>query len=143
MKRDIAGMTDKELIAYGIELYESNMPVAEVLELTGLTRTRLYNNLAKQGLSPNRQVSNVKAEADREIDFYKEQANEAREEIGALKYQIQRLQELVEELEDASQPKKGISKEDWFNRLGMIKTVAAPQPKSIVWSPDRSRASNK
>jgi len=143
MKRDIAGMTDKELVAYGIELYESDMPVAEVLELTGLTRTRLYNNLSKQGKSPNRQVSNVKAEADREIDFYKEQANEAREEIGALKYQIQRLQELVEELEDASQPKKGISKEDWFNRLVMIKTVAAPQPKSLVWSPDRSRASNK
>ena len=142
MKRDIAGMTDKELVDYGIELYESDMPVAEVLALTGLTRTRLYNNLSKQGKSPNRQLSNVKAEADREIDFYKEQANEAREEIGALKYQIQRLQELVEELEDASQPKKGISKEDWFNRISHIKMVSSPAPNHITWTADRRRTAN-
>lgn len=142
--KDVTQMDSKELIDHAIELYESGVDVNEVLASTGLTRTRLYNNLKKRGKSPNRQVSNVKAEADREwsakVDFYKEEFMAAREEIGALKYQLQQVVQKLEELEAASQPKKGISKEDWANRIGMIKTVAAPQPKSLVWSPDTSRA---
>ena len=142
--KDVTEMDSGELIDHAIELYESGVDVNEVLASTGLTRTRLYNNLKKRGKSPNRQVSNVKAEADREwsakVDFYKEEFMAAREEIGALKYQLQQVVQKLEELEAASQPKKGISKEDWANRIVMIKTVAAPQPKSLVWSPDTSRA---
>lgn len=144
--KDVTQMDSKELIDHAIELYESGVDVNEVLASTGLTRTRLYNNLKKRGKSPNRQVSNVKAEADREwsakVDFYKDEFMAAREEIGALKYQIQQLQQLIEELEAASQPKKGITKEDWFNRISHIKMVSSPAPNQITWTADRRRTTN-
>ena len=91
-KKNVDKMNDQELVAYAIELYDKVVPVAEIMEITGITRTRLYNNLRRRGESPNRQVSTVKAAADKQTAFYKEEADRAREEVGALKYQISLLE---------------------------------------------------
>ena len=70
------------------------------MEITGITRTRLYNNLRRRGESPNRQVSTVKAAADKQTAFYKEEADRAREEVGALKYQNSLLEAKLEKSEE-------------------------------------------
>ena len=101
-KKNVDKMNDQELVAYAIELYDKVVPVAEIMEITGITRTRLYNNLRRRGESPNRQVSTVKAAADKQTAFYKEEADRAREEVGALKYQISLLEAKIDKLSDTN-----------------------------------------
>ena len=99
-KKNVDKMNDQELVAYAIELYDKVVPVAEIMDITGITRTRLYNNLRRRGESPNRQVSTVKAAADKQTAFYKEEADRAREEVGALKYQNSLLEAKLEKSEE-------------------------------------------
>ena len=53
-----AVLHDRELVALSLALYDEQLPVADIMEKTGLSRTRLYNNLRKRGTSPNRKISN-------------------------------------------------------------------------------------
>mgnify|MGYP001378971044 CR=1 FL=1 len=94
----IRKLSQKELVAYAIELYNNDVPVADVVEATGVTRTRLYNNLAKQGLAPNRQLSSVRVESEAAEKQHKETVDSLREEIGVLKYLLREKESEVEDL---------------------------------------------
>ena len=79
-------MKHKNDIDEAIRLYREGEPVADITKKTGVTRTRLYNNLRKRGISANRQISLVKAEAERSNDFWIARYQSAREEVGKLKH---------------------------------------------------------
>ncbi len=89
-KPDLSALSDAQCLQLAINLYDEMTPVSDIMELTGVTRTRLYNNLRKRGKNPNRQSSNVKAEAEQAIQSYKNEANELREQLGVLKYLLER-----------------------------------------------------
>lgn len=137
-KKNVDKMNDQELVAYAIELYDKVVPVAEIMEITGITRTRLYNNLRRRGESPNRQVSTVKAAADKQTAFYKEEADRAREEVGALKYQISLLEAKIDKLSDTNAELNKRMK--MANAGKVVKTSTSP---SSITMPAKRRASKK
>lgn len=137
-KKNVDKMNDQELVAYAIELYDKVVPVAEIMEITGITRTRLYNNLRRRGETPNRQVSTVKAAADKQTAFYKEEADRAREEVGALKYQISLLEAKIAKLSDTNAE---LNKRMKMSNAGkVVKTSTSP---SSITMPAKRRASKK
>ena len=137
-KKNVDKMNDQELVAYAIELYDKVVPVAEIMEITGITRTRLYNNLRRRGESPNRQVSTVKAAADKQTAFYKEEADRAREEVGALKYQISLLEAKIDKLSDTNAELNKRMK--MSNADKIIKASTSP---SAITVPAKRRAAKK
>tara|TARA_Y100000996_G_scaffold322142_1_gene258190 strand:- start:117 stop:536 length:420 start_codon:yes stop_codon:yes gene_type:complete len=137
-KKNVDKMNDQELVAYAIELYDKVVPVAEIMEITGITRTRLYNNLRRRGETPNRQVSTVKAAADKQTAFYKEEADRAREEVGALKYQISLLEAKIAKLSDTNAELNKRMK--MSNADKIIKASTSP---SAITVPAKRRASKK
>ena len=137
-KKNVDKMNDQELVAYAIELYDKVVPVAEIMEITGITRTRLYNNLRRRGETPNRQVSTVKAAADKQTAFYKEEADRAREEVGALKYQISLLEAKIAKLSDTNAELNKRMK--MSNADKIIKASTSP---SSITVPSKRRASKK
>ena len=137
-KKNVDKMNDQEVVAYAIELYDKVVPVAEIMEITGITRTRLYNNLRRRGESPNRQVSTVKAAADKQTAFYKEEADRAREEVGALKYQISLLEAKIDKLSDTNAE---LNKRMKMSNAHKIIT-ASTSPSSIT-VPAKRRAAKK
>ena len=137
-KKNVDKMNDQELVAYASELYDKVVPVAEIMEITGITRTRLYNNLRRRGESPNRQVSTVKAAADKQTAFYKEEADRAREEVGALKYQISLLEAKIDKLSDTNAELNKRMK--MANAGKVVKTSTSP---SSITMPAKRRASKK
>lgn len=137
-KKNVDKMNDQELVAYAIELYDKVVPVAEIMEITGITRTRLYNNLRRRGESPNRQVSTVKAAADKQTAFYKEEADRAREEVGALKYQISLLEAKIDKLSDTNAELNKRMK--MANAGKVVKTSTSP---SAITMPAKRRAAKK
>jgi len=137
-KKNVDKMNDQELVAYAIELYDKVVPVAEIMEITGITRTRLYNNLRRRGESPNRQVSTVKAAADKQTAFYKEEADRAREEVGALKYQISLLEAKIDKLSDTNAELNKRMK--MSNADKIIKASTSP---SSITVPAKRRAAKK
>lgn len=137
-KKNVDKMNDQELVAYAIELYDKVVPVAEIMEITGITRTRLYNNLRRRGETPNRQVSTVKAAADKQTAFYKEEADRAREEVGALKYQISLLEAKIAKLSDTNAE---LNKRMKMSNAG--KVVKASTSPSAITVPAKRRASKK
>jgi len=137
-KKNVDKMNDQELVAYAIELYDKVVPVAEIMEITGITRTRLYNNLRRRGESPNRQVSTVKAAADKQTAFYKEEADRAREEVGALKYQISLLEAKIDKLSDTNAELNKRMK--MSNADKIIKASTSP---SSITMPAKRRAAKK
>ena len=137
-KKNVDKMNDQELVAYAIELYDKVVPVAEIMEITGITRTRLYNNLRRRGETPNRQVSTVKAAADKQTAFYKEEADRAREEVGALKYQISLLEAKIAKLSDTNAELNKRMK--MSNADKIIKASTSP---SSITVPAKRRASKK
>ena len=137
-KKNVDKMNDQELVAYAIELYDKVVPVAEIMEITGITRTRLYNNLRRRGESPNRQVSTVKAAADKQTAFYKEEADRAREEVGALKYQISLLEAKIDKLSDTNAELNKRMK--MANAGKVVKTSTSP---SSITMPAKKRAAKK
>ena len=134
-KKNVEEMNDHELIAYAIQLYDQVVPVADIMEETGITRTRLYNNLRKRGETPNRQVSTVKAAADKQTAFYKEEADRAREEVGALKYQISLLEA---ELEKSKETIKKLKEQ-----ATIAKVQKMPASTSVITTTRKKKASNK
>lgn len=94
----IRKLSQRDLVSYAIELYNNEVPVADVVAATGVTRTRLYNNLAKQGLAPNRQLSSVRVESEAAEQQHKEAVDSLREEIGVLKYLLREKEAENEEL---------------------------------------------
>ena len=137
-KKNVDKMNDQELVAYAIELYDKVVPVAEIMEITGITRTRLYNNLRRRGESPNRQVSTVKAAADKQTAFYKEEADRAREEVGALKYQISLLEAKLQKSEERNAE---LNKRMKMSNTGkVVKTSTSP---SSIRMPAKKRAAKK
>ena len=137
-KKNVDKMNDQELVAYAIELYDKVVPVAEIMEITGITRTRLYNNLRRRGESPNRQVSTVKAAADKQTAFYKEEADRAREEVGALKYQISLLEAKIDKLSETNAELNKRIK--MSNADKIIKASTSP---SSITMPAKRRAAKK
>ena len=137
-KKNVDKMNDQELVAYAIELYDKVVPVAEIMEITGITRTRLYNNLRRRGESPNRQVSTVKAAADKQTAFYKEEADRAREEVGALKYQISLLEAKIDKLSETNAELNKRIK--MSNADKIIKASTSP---SSITVPAKRRAAKK
>ena len=137
-KKNVDKMNDQELVAYAIELYDKVVPVAEIMEITGITRTRLYNNLRRRGESPNRQVSTVKAAADKQTAFCKEEADRAREEVGALKYQISLLEAKIDKLSDTNAELNKRMK--MSNADKIIKASTSP---SSITMPAKRRAAKK
>tara|TARA_B100000945_G_scaffold137926_1_gene110136 strand:+ start:131 stop:550 length:420 start_codon:yes stop_codon:yes gene_type:complete len=137
-KKNVDKMNDQELVAYAIELYDKVVPVAEIMEITGITRTRLYNNLRRRGETPNRQVSTVKAAADKQTAFYKEEADRAREEVGALKYQISLLEAKLQKSEERNAELNKRIK--MSNADKIIKASTSP---SSITVPAKRRASKK
>ena len=137
-KKNVDKMNDQELVAYAIELYDKVVPVAEIMEITGITRTRLYNNLRRRGETPNRQVSTVKAAADKQTAFYKEEADRAREEVGALKYQISLLEAKIDKLSDTNAELNKRMK--MANAGKVVKTSTSP---SAITMPAKRRAAKK
>ena len=137
-KKNVDKMNDQELVAYAIELYDKVVPVAEIMEITGITRTRLYNNLRRRGETPNRQVSTVKAAADKQTAFYKEEADRAREEVGALKYQISLLEAKIDKLSDTNAELNKRMK--MSNADKIIKASTSP---SAITVPAKRRAAKK
>ena len=137
-KKNVDKMNDQELVAYAIELYDKVVPVAEIMEITGITRTRLYNNLRRRGETPNRQVSTVKAAADKQTAFYKEEADRAREEVGALKYQISLLEAKIDKLSDTNAELNKRMKMSTADKI--IKASTSP---SSITVPAKRRASKK
>ena len=137
-KKNVDKMNDQELVAYAIELYDKVVPVAEIMEITGITRTRLYNNLRRRGETPNRQVSTVKAAADKQTAFYKEEADRAREEVGALKYQISLLEAKIDKLSNTNAELNKRMK--MSNADKIIKASTSP---SAITVPAKRRASKK
>ncbi len=137
-KKNVDKMNDQEVVAYAIELYDKVVPVAEIMEITGITRTRLYNNLRRRGESPNRQVSTVKAAADKQTAFYKEEADRAREEVGALKYQISLLEAKIDKLSDTNAELNKRMK--MSNADKIIKASTSP---SAITVPAKRRAAKK
>ncbi len=137
-KKNVDKMNDQEVVAYAIELYDKVVPVAEIMEITGITRTRLYNNLRRRGESPNRQVSTVKAAADKQTAFYKEEADRAREEVGALKYQISLLEAKIDKLSDTNAELNKRMK--MSNADKIIKASTSP---SSITVPAKRRAAKK
>ena len=137
-KKNVDKMNDQELVAYAIELYDKVVPVAEIMEITGITRTRLYNNLRRRGETPNRQVSTVKAAADKQTAFYKEEADRAREEVGALKYQISLLEAKLQKSEERNAE---LNKRMKMSNAG--KVVKASTSPSAITVPAKRRASKK
>ena len=137
-KKNVDKMNDQELVAYAIELYDKVVPVAEIMEITGITRTRLYNNLRRRGETPNRQVSTVKAAADKQTAFYKEEADRAREEVGALKYQISLLEAKIAKLSDTNAE---LNKRMKMSNAG--KVVKTSTSSSSITMPAKRRASKK
>ena len=137
-KKNVDKMNDQELVAYAIELYDKVVPVAEIMEITGITRTRLYNNLRRRGETPNRQVSTVKAAADKQTAFYKEEADRAREEVGALKYQISLLEAKLQKSEERNAE---LNKRIKMSNTGkVVKTSTSP---SSITMPAKKRAAKK
>ena len=137
-KKNVDKMNDQELVAYAIELYDKVVPVAEIMEITGITRTRLYNNLRRRGETPNRQVSTVKAAADKQTAFYKEEADRAREEVGALKYQISLLEAKLQKSEERNAE---LNKRMKMSNTGkVVKTSTSP---SSIRMPAKKRAAKK
>ena len=137
-KKNVDKMNDQEVVAYAIELYDKVVPVAEIMEITGITRTRLYNNLRRRGETPNRQVSTVKAAADKQTAFYKEEADRAREEVGALKYQISLLEAKIDKLSDTNA--------ELNKRMKMSnahKIITASTSPSAITVPAKRRAAKK
>ena len=137
-KKNVDKMNDQELVAYAIELYDKVVPVAEIMEITGITRTRLYNNLRRRGETPNRQVSTVKAAADKQTAFYKEEADRAREEVGALKYQISLLEAKLQKSEERNAELNKRMK--MANAGKVVKTSTSP---SSIRMPAKKRAAKK
>ena len=137
-KKNVDKMNDQELVAYAIELYDKVVPVAEIMEITGITRTRLYNNLRRRGETPNRQVSTVKAAADKQTAFYKEEADRAREEVGALKYQISLLEAKIAKLSDTNAELNKRMK--MANAGKVVKSSTSP---SSITMPAKKRAAKK
>ena len=137
-KKNVDKMNDQELVAYAIELYDKVVPVAEIMEITGITRTRLYNNLRRRGETPNRQVSTVKAAADKQTAFYKEEADRAREEVGALKYQISLLEAKLPKSEERNAELNKRMK--MANAGKVVKTSTSP---SSIRMPAKKRAAKK
>ena len=137
-KKNVDKMNDQELVAYAIELYDKVVPVAEIMEITGITRTRLYNNLRRRGETPNRQVSTVKAAADKQTAFYKEEADRAREEVGALKYQISLLEAKIDKLSNTNAELNKRMKMSTADKI--IKASTSP---SAITVPAKRRASKK
>ena len=137
-KKNVDKMNDQEVVAYAIELYDKVVPVAEIMEITGITRTRLYNNLRRRGETPNRQVSTVKAAADKQTAFYKEEADRAREEVGALKYQISLLEAKIDKLSDTNAELNKRMK--MSNADKIIKASTSP---SAITVPAKRRAAKK
>jgi len=137
-KKNVDKMNDQELVAYAIELYDKVVPVAEIMEITGITRTRLYNNLRRRGETPNRQVSTVKAAADKQTAFYKEEADRAREEVGALKYQISLLEAKIDKLSNTNAELNKRMKMSTADKI--IKASTSP---SSITVPSKRRASKK
>ena len=137
-KKNVDKMNDQELVASAIELNDKVDPVAAIMEITGITRTRLYNNLRRRGESPNRQVSTVKAAADKQTAFYKEEADRAREEVGALKYQISLLAAKIDKLSDTNAELNKRMK--MANAGKVVKTSTSP---SSITMPAKRRASKK
>ena len=137
-KKNVDKMNDQELVAYAIELYDKVVPVAEIMEITGITRTRLYNNLRRRGETPNRQVSTVKAAADKQTAFYKEEADRAREEVGALKYQISWLEAKLQKSEERNAE---LNKRIKMSNTGkVVKSSTSP---SSITMPAKKRAAKK
>ena len=137
-KKNVDKMNDQELVAYAIELYDKVVPVAEIMEITGITRTRLYNNLRRRGETPNRQVSTVKAAADKQTAFYKEEADRAREEVGALKYQISLLEAKLQKSEERNAE---LNKRIKMSNTGkVVKSSTSP---SSITMPAKKRAAKK
>ena len=134
-KKNVEKMNDQELIAYAIELYDQVVPVADIMAETGITRTRLYNNLRKRGETPNRQVSTVKAAADKQTAFYKEEAQRTREEVGALKYQISLLEA---ELEKSKETIKKLKEQATIAKIQKM-----PTSTSVITTTRKKKASNK
>lgn len=137
-KKNVDKMNDQELVAYAIELYDKVVPVAEIMEITGITRTRLYNNLRRRGETPNRQVSTVKAAADKQTAFYKEEADRAREEVGALKYQISLLEAKLQKSEERNAELNKRMK--MANAGKVVKSSTSP---SSITMPAKKRAAKK
>ena len=134
-KKNVEEMNDQELIAYAIELYDQVVPVADIMAETGITRTRLYNNLRKRGETPNRQVSTVKAEADRQTAFYKEEADRAREEVGEFKYKVTLLEAEIEKLKEANKKLK--------EQATIAKVQKMPASTSVITTTGKKKASKK
>ena len=95
-EQQIQALQPKQLIDYAIYMYTSGQPVQVIMNQCGLTRTRLYNQMRKRGISPNRQAPIMPVALDNELlSLY----NEAREEIGALKYQLNETRQRIADLE--------------------------------------------
>jgi len=97
-KTQIEKLSQKDLLDYAINLYQNTpLEVSEISSLCNVTRTRLYNNIAKRGLQPNRQNSLIKnalaaAKLDAELEV-----KTLTEEIGVLKYFLSLEEEKVAE----------------------------------------------
>lgn len=94
--QQIQALQPKQLIDYAISMYTCGQPVQLIMNQCGLTRTRLYNQMRKRGISPNRQAASMPVTLDNELlSLY----NEAREEIGALKFQLNEARRHIVDLE--------------------------------------------